>query len=223
LETINRELEAFSYSVSHDLRAPLRTIDGFSLALQEDYQDLVDATGRDYIHRVRSGVQRMGQLIDALLQLSRITRAEITREHFSMTDLAATVAAVLKEENRDRDIEFTIEPGLEADGDPGLIRVALENLFGNAVKFSSKKPSSRIEFGWSPEKKAYFVRDNGAGFDMYYANKLFNAFNRLHGDKDFRGSGIGLATVARIIHRHHGTLSGEGLVDRGATFWFTLG
>lgn len=223
LEATNRELEAFSYSVSHDLRAPLRTIDGFSLALQEDYQELVDATGRDYIHRVRSGVQRMGQLIDALLQLSRITRAEITREHFNMTELAETVASVLKEENPGRDIEFTIEPGLEADGDPHLIRVALENLFGNAVKFSSKKPNSRIEFGWSPEKKAYFVRDNGAGFDMYYANKLFNAFNRLHGDKDFRGSGIGLATVARIIHRHHGTLSGEGIVDHGATFWFTLG
>jgi light-regulated signal transduction histidine kinase (bacteriophytochrome) len=223
LEATNRELEAFSYSVSHDLRAPLRTIDGFSLALQEDYQDLVDTTGRDYIHRVRSGVQRMGQLIDALLQLSRITRTEITRERFHMSDVAESVASALKEENPDRDIEFVIEPGLEADGDPRLIRVALENLFGNAVKFSSKKPESRIEFGWNPEKKAYFIRDNGAGFDMLYANKLFNAFNRLHGDKDFRGSGIGLATVARIVQRHHGTLSGEGVVDHGATFWFTLG
>jgi signal transduction histidine kinase len=223
LEATNRELEAFSYSVSHDLRAPLRTIDGFSLALQEDYQDLVDTTGRDYIHRVRSGVQRMGQLIDALLQLSRITRAEITRERFNMSELAESVASVLQEENPDRDIEFVIEPDLEADGDPRLIRVALENLLGNAVKFSSKKPESRIEFAWDPEKKAYFIRDNGAGFDMFYANRLFNAFNRLHGDKDFRGSGIGLATVARIIHRHHGTLSGEGVVDHGATFWFTLG
>jgi len=223
LEATNRELEAFSYSVSHDLRAPLRTIDGFSLALEEDYQELVDATGRDYIRRVRSGVQRMGQLIDALLQLSRITRAEITREHFNMSELAYTVASALKEENHGSDLEFIIDPDLEAVGDPHLIRIALENLFGNAVKFSSKKPSSRIEFGWSPEKKAFFVRDNGAGFDMYYANKLFNAFNRLHGDKDFRGSGIGLATVARIIHRHHGTLSGEGVVDHGATFWFTLG
>ncbi|HEU4636784.1 MAG TPA: CHASE3 domain-containing protein [Edaphobacter sp.] len=223
LEAINKELEAFSYSVSHDLRAPLRTIDGFSLALQEDYQDLVDATGRDYIHRVRSGVQRMGQLIDALLQLSRITRAEITRERFNLSELAESVASVLKEEHPAQDIQFNIEPGLEAEADAGLIRVALENLFGNAIKFSSKKPNSRIEFGWNPEKKAYFVRDNGAGFDMYYANKLFNAFNRLHGDKDFRGSGIGLATVARIIHRHHGTLAGEGVVDHGATFWFTLG
>jgi len=223
LEATNRELEAFSYSVSHDLRAPLRTIDGFSLALQEDYQDLVDTTGRDYIHRVRSGVQRMGQLIDALLQLSRITRTEITRERFHISELAESVASTLKEDNPDHTIEFAIEPGLEADGDPRLIRVALENLFGNAVKFSSKKPESRIEFGWDSKKKAYFIRDNGAGFDMFYANKLFNAFNRLHGDKDFRGSGIGLATVARIIHRHHGTLSGEGVVDHGATFWFTLG
>lgn len=223
LETINHELEAFSYSVSHDLRAPLRTIDGFSLALEEDYQNAVDATGRDYIRRVRNGVQRMGQLIDALLQLSRITRAEISREHFNMTELAEAVGSVLKEENPDRDIVFTIGPGLEADGDPRLIRVAMENLFGNSVKFSSKKPNTVIEFGWDKEKRAWFVRDNGAGFDMFYADKLFNAFNRLHGDKDFRGSGIGLATVARIIHRHHGTIWAEALVDHGATFWFTLG
>lgn len=223
LETINHELEAFSYSVSHDLRAPLRTIDGFSLALEEDYKGAVDATGRDYIRRVRSGVQRMGQLIDALLQLSRITRAEITREHFDMSQLADTVAAVLKEENSDRDVTFTIEPGLEVDADSRLIRVALENLFGNSVKFSSKKSNTRIEFGWDREKVAFFIRDNGAGFDMFYADKLFNAFHRLHGDKDFRGSGIGLATVARIIHRHHGNLWAEGVVDHGATFWFTLG
>jgi light-regulated signal transduction histidine kinase (bacteriophytochrome) len=193
------------------------------LALEEDYQNAVDATGRDYIRRVRNGVQRMGQLIDALLQLSRITRAEISREHFNMTELAQAVGSVLKEENPDRDIVFTIGPGLEADGDPRLIRVAMENLFGNSVKFSSKKPNTVIEFGWDKEKRAWFVRDNGAGFDMFYADKLFNAFNRLHGDKDFRGSGIGLATVARIIHRHHGTIWAEALVDHGATFWFTLG
>jgi signal transduction histidine kinase len=223
LETINHELEAFSYSVSHDLRAPLRTIDGFSLALEEDYQEAVDATGRDYIRRVRNGVQRMGQLIDALLQLSRITRADITQERFDMSQLTDSVAAALKEENPDRNIVFVIEPGLEAEGDSRLIRVALENLLGNSVKFSSKKPDTRVEFGWDPEKKAFFVKDHGAGFDMFYAGKLFNAFNRLHGDKDFRGSGIGLATVARIIHRHHGTLWAEGIVDHGATFWFTLG
>jgi signal transduction histidine kinase len=223
LETINHELEAFSYSVSHDLRAPLRTIDGFSLALEEDYQGAVDEVGRDYIHRVRAGVQRMGQLIDSLLQLSRITRSQITRESFQMSQTAESVAAVLMDENPGRGILFDIESDLLADGDIRLVRIALENLLGNAVKFSSKRPHTRIEFGWDKEKKAWFVRDNGAGFDMFYADRLFNAFNRLHGDKDFRGSGIGLATVARIIHRHHGTIWADSVVDHGATFWFTLG
>jgi signal transduction histidine kinase len=223
LQTINRELEAFSYSVSHDLRAPLRTIDGFSLALEEDYAEAVDAVGRDYIHRVRTGVQRMGQLIDALLQLSRITRAEIAREAFNFSELAESVAGVLREENKNRDITFLIEPGLQVEGDPKLLRIALENLLGNAVKFSSKKTNAVVEFGWDKEKSAWFVRDNGAGFDMQYADRLFSAFNRLHGDKDFKGSGIGLATVARVIHRHHGEIWAEGVVDHGATFWFTLG
>jgi signal transduction histidine kinase len=222
LESTNRELEAFSYSVSHDLRAPLRTIDGFSLALEEDYADAVDNTGRDYIRRVRNGVQRMGQLIDALLQLSRITRAEITRETFSFSELATAVSSVLREENPGRDIIFHIEPGLTVEGDPKLLQVALENLFGNAVKFSSKKPGTVIDFGWDKEKNAWFVRDDGAGFDMAYAGKLFNAFNRLHGDKDFTGSGIGLATVARVVRRHHGDIRAESVVDHGATFWFTL-
>jgi signal transduction histidine kinase len=223
LETTNRELEAFSYSVSHDLRAPLRTIDGFSLALEEDYAEAVDATGRDYIHRVRSGVQRMGGLIDALLQLSRISRAEISRQTFNVSELATTVAAALREENPGREITFNIEPGLTANGDPKLLQVALENLLGNAVKFSSKKPSSVIDFGWDAEKSAWYIRDNGAGFDMFYADKLFNAFNRLHGDKDFKGSGIGLATVSRVIHRHHGKIWADSVIEHGATFWFTLG
>jgi signal transduction histidine kinase len=223
LQSINRELEAFSYSVSHDLRAPLRTIDGFSLALEEDYAGAVDATGRDYIHRVRTGVQRMGQLIDALLKLSRITRADITRETFDFSELAESVASGLREENKSRDITFHIKPGLEVEGDAKLLRVALENLLGNAVKFSSKKPSTVIDFGWDKEKEAWFVRDDGAGFDMHYANRLFSAFNRLHGDKDFKGSGIGLATVARVIHRHHGEIWADSVLDHGATFWFTLG
>ena len=223
LEATNRELEAFSYSVSHDLRAPLRTIDGFSLALEEDYSSAIDDAGRDYIHRVRFGVQRMGQLIDALLQLSRITRAEITREQFNISELAASVAASLREEHPDCDIAFHIEPNLSADGDPKLLQVALENLFGNAVKFSSKMPRIVIDFGWDKGKNAWFVRDRGAGFDMHYASKLFNAFNRLHGDKDFKGAGIGLATVARVIHRHHGKIWADSVVDHGATFWFTLG
>jgi signal transduction histidine kinase len=223
LETTNRELEAFSYSVSHDLRAPLRTIDGFSLALMEDYSEAVDATGRDYISRVRAGVQRMGGLIDALLQLSRITRAEIVRERMNPITVAETVVATLKEENPDRSITFTLLPGPDADADPKLVQVALENLLGNAVKFTSRREHAEIEFGWDPEAGAWRVRDNGAGFDMHYADKLFNAFNRLHGDKDFKGSGIGLATVARVIRRHHGRIWADSTVDHGATFWFTLG
>jgi len=222
LATANRELEAFSYSVSHDLRAPLRTIDGFSLALEEDYAEAVDATGRDYIRRVRAGVQRMGQLIDALLQLSRITRADLLRENFDVSQLAHSVVANLRDENRDRDITFLVEPGLTANADPKLLQVALENLLGNAVKFSSKVASPSIEFGCDPVQDAYFIRDNGAGFDMTYADRLFTAFNRLHGDKDFKGSGIGLATVARVVHRHHGRIWAESAVGHGATFWFTL-
>ncbi len=223
LETTNRELEAFSYSVSHDLRAPLRTIDGFSLALEEDYAGVVDSVGRDYIKRVRGGVQRMGGLIDALLQLSRITRAEITRVDLDLSEVAVAVAANLRDENPGRELSFNIPPDLEANGDPGLLRVALENLMGNAVKFSAKKPGTVVDFGWDTAADAWFVRDNGAGFDMYYADKLFNAFNRLHGDKDFKGSGIGLATVARVIRRHHGRIWADSTVDHGATFWFTLG
>ena len=164
----------------------------------------------------------MGQLIDALLQLSRITRAEITRETFNFSELATAVSSVLLEENPGRDITFHIEPGLTVDGDPKLLQVALENLFGNAVKFSSKKPATVIDFGWDKEKNAWFVRDDGAGFDMAYASKLFNAFNRLHGDKDFTGSGIGLATVARVVRRHHGDIRAQSVVNHGATFWFTL-
>ena len=223
LEATNRELEAFSYSVSHDLRAPLRTIDGFSLALEEDYTDAVDATGRDYIHRVRTGVQRMGQLIDALLQLSRITRAEITREPVDFTALSHSVAENLKEEYPGRDLGITIEDGLALDADPKLLRVALENLMNNAAKFTSKVAQPSIRVGFDPEQQAYFIRDNGAGFDMYYAGKLFNAFNRLHGDRDFKGSGIGLATVARVVHRHHGRIWADAAVDHGATFFFTVG
>jgi light-regulated signal transduction histidine kinase (bacteriophytochrome) len=223
LEATNRELEAFSYSVSHDLRAPLRTIDGFSLALEEDYGAAVGAEGKDYIDRVRAGVQRMGGLIDALLQLSRITRAEIERETIDVTTLAESVARPMENQNAGQKIEFLIEKGLSADADAKLLRIALENLFGNAVKFSSKMPESKVEFGWDASQKAFYVRDNGAGFDMHYKDKLFNAFNRLHGDKDFKGSGIGLATVARVVRRHHGHIWAESVVNAGATFWFTLG
>ena len=223
LEATNRELEAFSYSVSHDLRAPLRTIDGFSLALQEDYAEAVDATGRDYISRVRTGVQRMGQLIDSLLQLSRITRAEVVREPVDVARLATAVANNLKEENADRVLHFEITAGPETNADPKLLQVALENLLGNAVKFTGKRPAADIQFGWDAKHSAWRVSDNGAGFDMHYADKLFNAFNRLHGDRDFKGSGIGLATVARVVRRHGGRIWADSVVDHGATFWFTLG
>ena len=222
LESINRELEAFSYSVSHDLRAPLRTVDGFSLALEEDYADAVDEAGKDFIRRIRSGVQRMGQLIDALLQLSRITRAELDSSEFDLSEVANSVAANLRQESPDRDLEFRVEPGLTATGDPRLIRIALENLFGNSVKFTSRRSSALIEFGWDPAQQAYFVRDDGAGFDMAYADRLFSAFHRLHGDKDFKGSGIGLATTSRIVHRHHGKIWAHSQVDHGATFFFSL-
>lgn len=223
LEASNRELEAFSYSVSHDLRAPLRTIDGFSLALEEDYAAAVGAAGKDYIDRVRAAVQRMGGLIDALLQLSRITRTETERETLNLTELAHSVARQLESQHPGQKIEFVIEKGLSADADPKLLRVALENLFDNAVKFSSRKPESKVEFGWDASQKAFFIRDNGAGFDMHYKDKLFNAFNRLHGDRDYKGSGIGLATVARVVRRHHGLIWADSVVNAGATFWFTLG
>jgi signal transduction histidine kinase/CHASE3 domain sensor protein len=223
LEASNRELEAFSYSVSHDLRSPLRSVDGFSLALEEDFAAAMNDDGRDYIRRIRAGVQRMGQLIDSLLQLSRITRAELTRERVNVSDLAADVARELRAENPQRNLTFRIEPGLEADADPRLLRIALENLLGNAVKFTSRKPEALIEVGRSPETGEFFVRDNGAGFDMQYANKLFNAFQRLHGEREFKGSGIGLATVSRVIRRHQGIIRTESAVDNGATFWFTVG
>jgi signal transduction histidine kinase len=223
LEATNRELEAFSYSVSHDLRAPLRSVDGFSLALEEDFREFLNDEGRDYIRRIRAGVQKMGQLIDSLLQLSRITRAEISREEVNLSALAEEAVRDLRAQNPDRRMEFAIESGLMVYGDPRLLRVALENMLGNAVKFTAKQVEARIEFGRSQATGEYYVRDNGAGFDMRYADKLFTAFQRLHGDKDFKGSGIGLATVSRVIRRHHGTMRAEGVIDSGATFWFTLG
>lgn len=222
LETTNRELEAFSYSVSHDLRAPLRSVDGLSVALEEDYGELLQGEGRHFLNRIRSGVQRMGQLIDALLQLSRITRAELALENVDLTAMASGAADDLVNANPDRVLHFHIEDGLRCEGDPRLLRIIFENMFANAVKFTARKPEAEIGFGWSAERKAYFIRDNGAGFDQQYAGKLFVAFQRLHGEKDFQGSGIGLATVARVIRRHHGTITAEGVVEQGATFWFTL-
>ncbi len=221
LEESNRELEAFSYSVSHDLRAPLRTIDGFSLVLLEDYGDSLDGNANDYLRRIRDGVQRMGSLIDSLLHLSRITRAELLEETVDLSAMARAVAGELTMQNLNRSIMFNIQAGLECKGDSRLLRAALENLMGNAVKFTARREQAHIEFGRSGN--AYFIRDNGVGFDSRYMHKLFNAFNRLHGDKDFRGSGIGLATVARIIRRHQGRVWAESVEGQGATFWFQLG
>jgi PAS domain S-box-containing protein len=224
LNAFNRELEAFSYSVSHDLRAPLRSIDGFSQILLEDYADELDEEGNDYLKRVRAASQRMGQLIDDLLDLSRMTRSEMRRESVDLSDLAKSFAEELKRSQPERRVEFLIEGGLLVEGDKSLLRVVLENLLRNAWKFTGKQTHARIEFGASEQedKRAYFVRDNGAGFDMAYADKLFGAFQRLHGGSEFEGTGIGLATVQRIIHRHGGRVWAEGRVGYGATFYFTL-
>lgn len=224
LEVSNKELEAFSYSVSHDLRAPLRTIDGFSLALQEDFSDDLDEKGRDYILRVRNGVQRMGQLIDALLQLSRVTRSDVQRERIDLSQLATLVFNEISSGDPARTVKWEAQPGVMAEADPRLIRIALENLIGNAWKFTAKTLDAVIAFGSSPRggQTVYFIRDNGAGFDMQYVDRLFTAFQRLHGEREFKGSGIGLATVSRVIHRHHGSISAEGSPGQGATFYFTL-
>ena len=228
LAVSNQELEAFSYSVSHDLRAPLRTIDGFSLALLEDFADKLNEEGRDYIGRVRNGVQRMGSLIDALLQLSRVTRTEVQRERVDLSQLATLVFNELQAANPERDVLFLPQPGVLTEADPRLVRIAFENLIGNAYKFTSRTEAGRIEFGSEAGRDlhaghtVYFIRDNGAGFDMHYVDRLFTAFQRLHGDRDFKGSGIGLATVSRIIRRHHGNIWAESELGHGATFYFTL-
>ena len=225
LEHANRELEAFSYSVSHDLRAPLRGIDGWSLALSEDYRSSLDGRGIEFIGRIRSEAQRMGILIDDLLQLSRVTRAEIVIARVDLSERVRIIAARLRELYPQRSIEFTIEGGLSADGDGRLLEIALTNLLDNACKFTSSRPNAQIEFGRTTADggAAFFIRDNGVGFDMDYAKKLFGAFQRMHKASEFPGTGIGLATVQRIIHRHGGRVWAEASVDRGSTFYFTLG
>jgi light-regulated signal transduction histidine kinase (bacteriophytochrome) len=224
LQTINKELEAFCYSVSHDLRTPLRSLDGFSQALLEDCSDKLDAQGQDYLRRIRAGSQRMGQLIDDLLNLSRVSRGEMTRELVDISKIAHEVADELKAAAPERDAEFVVADGLSAQTDPRLLRIVLTNLFGNAWKFTAKRAHGRIEFGSTGANgdKEYFTRDNGAGFDQAYAGKLFGAFQRLHAIKDFPGTGIGLATVQRIIQRQGGRVWAEGKVEQGATFHFTL-
>jgi len=224
LETLNEELEAFSYSVSHDLRAPLRSIDGFSLALLEDYQDILDKGGRDCLKRVRAATQYMGLLIDDLLKLSHLTRAEIRYESVNLSEIAEAIAESLQQSTPGRPVEMVIHQGILAKGDSHLLRIAMENLMGNAWKFSNRNSEARIEFGMTEQegKPVYFVRDNGVGFDMAYVGKIFGAFQRLHQKDEFPGTGIGLATVQRIIHRHGGHTWAEGEEGKGATFYFTL-
>ena len=224
LEAVNRELEAFSYSVSHDLRAPLRSIDGFSLALMEDCADELGETGLDYLARVRAASQRMGQLIDDLLNLSRITRSDMHRERVDLSALAHSIAMEFQSVDQAREVEFWIAPDLMVEADPRLLQVALENLLGNSWKFTEKTRRAIIEFGSARDgdETLFFVRDNGAGFDMAYADKLFGAFQRLHPMTEFKGTGIGLATVQRIINRHGGRIWAEGRIGEGSTFYFTL-
>ncbi len=224
LEAANKELEAFSYSVSHDLRSPLRSIDGFSQALLEDYPDKLDETGRDYLNRLRHASQKMGELIDGILKLSRLTRGELHQETVNLSGLALEITERLHEEQSKREVEFVIAKGLTAHGDTQMLRALLENLLGNAWKFTGKTDHPRIEFGQNRDgdRPVFFVRDNGAGFDPAYTDKLFNAFQRLHSETEFPGTGIGLATVQRIVNRHGGTIRAEGEVNKGATFYFTL-
>ncbi len=219
---VNKELEAFSYSVSHDLRAPLRSIDGFSRILLDENPG--DENSQHYLLRVVELSQRMGQLIDDLLSLSRVTRSELSREQVDLSEMAADIIEELRERSPERTVEFVAQPNLTVNADWRLLRIVLENLLGNAWKYSRKQPNARIELGTVEREQgiAYFVRDNGAGFDMRYAGKLFGAFQRLHSEDEFEGTGIGLATVQRIIHRHGGEVWAESAVNQGSTFYFTL-
>lgn len=220
-EAAIRELEAFSYSVSHDLRTPLRAIDGFASALDEDYGAKLEDAGIRHLQRIRAAAQRMGQLIDELLRLSRMTRGELQRTSVDVTALALTLVNEYREMNPDRKVDVSVAPNLTEDADAVLLRVVLENLLANALKFTSRRADARIEI-FRAEDGAIVVKDNGVGFDMAYANKLFGAFQRLHRPDEFPGSGIGLATVHRIILRHGGRIRADAAVDRGAEFRFTL-
>jgi PAS domain S-box-containing protein len=225
LEFSNRELEAFAYSVAHDLRAPLRSISNFSLALAEDCTDRLDALGLDYLQRIRASSQRMSELIDGILALSRVNRTEFVEAEVDLSAQARSIAEQLQRWQPQRTVRFSLQEGLVDQGDAQLLRSVLENLLGNAWKFTRERPVAEIEFGALPEegnRRVYFVRDNGAGFDMEFQQKLFGVFQRLHTQQEFEGNGVGLATVQRILRRHGGHAWGEGRVDQGATFYFTL-
>ena len=225
LHDTNRELESFSYSVSHDLRAPLRSIDGFSQALVEDAGPALDAESRGHLDRIRAATQRMGRLIDDLLALSKVTRAEMKTERVDLTEIATQIAGDLARQAPDRRVHLTIAPGLTATGDPQLVRLALQNLIENAWKFTGRREQATIEVGATRDEdgfQAFYVRDNGAGYDPAFAQKLFGPFQRLHPASEFPGTGIGLATVQRIVHRHGGHVWAEGKINEGASFYFTL-
>ncbi len=224
LVAVNKELEAFSYSVSHDLRAPLRGIDGFSQILLEEYGDKLEGKSKDYLNRVRQASQRMGMLIDDLLSLSRVTRIEVHIRDVDLSALATSIVSELRGATPGRQVDVIIEPGLRAKGDANLLRILLTNLLSNAWKFTGKHPRAKIEFGRTIRegKEVFFVRDDGAGFDMAYADKLFQPFQRLHSLNEFEGTGIGLATVQRVINRHGGRVWAEGGVEKGATFYFSF-
>ncbi len=224
LEATNRELEAFAYSVSHDLRAPLRGIDGFSHVLLEEYSENIDDKGKDYLKRIRAGAQKMDRLIDDLLKLSRLSRSEMRYDTVDMSACAIEITEDLRQIDPDRKVEFVISTDISAHGDATLLKIALINLMSNAWKFTDNHEHARIEVGVESIKddNVYFVRDDGAGFNMKYVEKLFGVFQRLHGITEFSGNGIGLATVQRIIHRHGGQIWAESEVEKGATFYFTL-
>lgn len=224
LEEANKELEAFSYSVSHDLRAPLRAIDGFGQALLEDSGDKLDDVAKKHVARIRAATLRMAKLIDDILNLSRISRAEMHKSKINLSEIALRVISELKESQPERQVDFNIQKNITGYGDPNLMTIVISNLIGNSWKYTSKHSRAHIQMGVTDVggKKAYYIRDDGAGFDMNYANKLFGPFQRLHGENEFPGTGIGLATVKRIIHRHGGALWAEGKVEQGATFYFTL-
>jgi light-regulated signal transduction histidine kinase (bacteriophytochrome) len=224
LAAANKELESFCYSVSHDLRAPLRSIDGFSKAVQEDYHSQLDADGADFLQRIRSAAKRMGELIDDLLELSRVSRADLHNEQVNLSELAESIIQELRQAEPGRSPDIAVGKDMITTGDRGLLKVVLSNLLGNAWKYTSKTENARIEFGCVNRDGivVYFVRDNGAGFDSTYAHKLFEPFQRLHRESDFPGHGIGLATVRRIVWRHSGQVAAFGKVGHGSVFWFTL-
>jgi signal transduction histidine kinase len=224
VEALHKELEALMYSVSHDLRAPLRSVDGFSRALLEDYADRLDETGQRYLERARAGAQRIGQMIDDLLQLSRVTRSELQADRVDLSALAATILQTLAEQEPGRQVQTTVAPGLSVNGDARLLGLALEHLLNNAWKFTRKRARGRIEVGSSRQEtgEVFHVRDNGVGFDVAFAGRLFEPFRRLHDERSFPGAGVGLAVVRRVMRRHGGRVWAEAKLDEGATFYFTL-